>query len=63
MIPELRLALLEKAGHKVYSPTLTGLGERSHLMSGLITLDTHITDVVNPTPPGAPTNCPGAMRS
>src|SRR5260221_5052065 len=39
--------ILEKAGHKVYSPTLTGLGERSHLMSGLITLDTHIADVVN----------------
>jgi pimeloyl-ACP methyl ester carboxylesterase len=39
--------LLEKAGHKVYAPTLTGLGERSHLMSGLITLDTHISDVVN----------------
>jgi pimeloyl-ACP methyl ester carboxylesterase len=39
--------LLEQAGHKVYAPTLTGLGERSHLMSGLITLDTHITDVVN----------------
>jgi pimeloyl-ACP methyl ester carboxylesterase len=39
--------LLEKAGHKVYAPTLTGLGERSHLMSGLITLDTHIEDVVN----------------
>ena len=39
--------LLEKAGHKVYAPTLTGLGERSHLMSGQITLDTHITDVVN----------------
>jgi len=39
--------LLEKAGHKVYAPTLTGLGERSHLMSGLISLDTHITDVVN----------------
>ena len=39
--------LLEKAGHKVYAPTLTGLGERSHLMSGLITLDTHITDVAN----------------
>jgi pimeloyl-ACP methyl ester carboxylesterase len=39
--------LLEKGGHKVYAPTLTGLGERSHLMSGLITLDTHITDVVN----------------
>jgi pimeloyl-ACP methyl ester carboxylesterase len=38
--------LLEKRGHKVFAPTLTGLGERSHLMSG-ITLDTHITDVVN----------------
>ena len=39
--------LLEMAGHKVYAPTLTGLGERSHLMSGLITLDTHIADIVN----------------
>jgi pimeloyl-ACP methyl ester carboxylesterase len=39
--------LLERGGHKVFAPTLTGLGERSHLMSGLITLDTHITDVVN----------------
>jgi pimeloyl-ACP methyl ester carboxylesterase len=38
---------LEKNGHKVYTPTLTGLGERSHLMSGLITLDTHVTDVAN----------------
>jgi hypothetical protein len=39
--------VLEKSGHKAYAPTLTGLGERSHLMSGLITLDTHITDVAN----------------
>jgi pimeloyl-ACP methyl ester carboxylesterase len=39
--------LLEKQGHKVYTPTLTGLGERSHLMSATITLDTHIADVVN----------------
>lgn len=39
--------ILERAGHKVYAPTLTGLGERSHLMSGLITLDTHVTDVAN----------------
>lgn len=38
---------LRNQGHDVYTPTLTGLGERSHLMSGLITLDTHITDVVN----------------
>jgi pimeloyl-ACP methyl ester carboxylesterase len=39
--------LLEKRGHKVFAPTLTGLGERSHLMSGSINLDTHIADVVN----------------
>ena len=39
--------LLEARGHKVYAPTLTGLGERSHLVSGQITLDTHITDVAN----------------
>jgi len=39
--------LLEARGHKVFTPTLTGLGERSHLMSGQITLDTHITDVAN----------------
>jgi pimeloyl-ACP methyl ester carboxylesterase len=40
--------LLEAKGHKVFTPTLTGVGERSHLiMSGTITLDTHITDVVN----------------
>ena len=38
---------LEARGHKVYTPTLTGLGERSHLMSGMITLETHITDIVN----------------
>ena len=39
--------LLEKKGHKVFSPTLTGVGERSHLMSKDINLDTHITDIVN----------------
>jgi pimeloyl-ACP methyl ester carboxylesterase len=38
---------LEKQGHKVFTPTLTGLGERSHLMSPAIDLDTHINDVVN----------------
>ncbi len=38
---------LEAMGHKVYTPTLTGLGERSHLMSAAINLDTHILDVVN----------------
>jgi pimeloyl-ACP methyl ester carboxylesterase len=39
--------LLEKKGHKVFSPTLTGLGERSHLLSKDINLDTHVTDIVN----------------
>ena len=38
---------LERQGHKVFTPTLTGLGERSHLLSTSINLDTHITDVVN----------------
>jgi len=39
--------LLEKKGQKVFSPTLTGLGERSHLLNKDINLDTHITDIVN----------------
>ena len=39
--------LLRAAGHEVYAPTLTGLGERKHLLSPGIDLDTHITDVVN----------------
>ena len=38
---------LRAAGHEVFTPTLTGLGERSHLMSAAINLDTHIADVVN----------------
>ena len=39
--------LLTKQGHKVYRPTLTGLGERSHLASADIGLETHILDVLN----------------
>ncbi len=43
-----RLApLLRNAGHQVYTPTLTGLGERSHLLDPRIDLDLHILDVVN----------------
>jgi len=38
---------LEKQGHKVYSLTLTGLGDRSHLLSKDVNLDTHIADIVN----------------
>jgi pimeloyl-ACP methyl ester carboxylesterase len=39
--------LLRKLGHDVYTPTLTGLGERSHLAQSRINLDTHISDVAN----------------
>jgi pimeloyl-ACP methyl ester carboxylesterase len=39
--------LLRSAGHEVFTPTLTGVGERSHLLSPAINLDTHILDVVN----------------
>lgn len=34
-------------GHEVHSPTMTGLGERSHLLSPDITPDTHVADIVN----------------
>jgi pimeloyl-ACP methyl ester carboxylesterase len=37
--------ILQAAGHVVYSPTMTGLGERAHLLSPDVDLDMHITDV------------------
>lgn len=37
-------------GHEVYTPTLTGLGERSHLMGIRPTLPTFIEDVGNGLP-------------
>jgi pimeloyl-ACP methyl ester carboxylesterase len=39
--------LLRAAGHDVYPVTCTGLGERAHLASASIDLDTFVTDVVN----------------
>src|SRR5215217_1171926 len=39
--------LLRQAGHTVHPVTLTGLGDRTHLSSPDVTLDTHIQDVVN----------------
>ncbi|MCA8881939.1 MAG: alpha/beta fold hydrolase [Rhodobacteraceae bacterium] len=43
-----RLAgILRARGHTVSTPTLTGLGERSHLLSRGITLTTFVTDIVN----------------
>lgn len=38
---------LRAAGHVVYTPTCTGLGERSHLLSTDITLHTFVQDIVN----------------
>lgn len=37
---------LIRAGHRAHAVTLTGLGERAHLIASTITLETHITDVV-----------------
>jgi pimeloyl-ACP methyl ester carboxylesterase len=39
--------LLSAKQHTVITPTLTGLGERSHLLNPGIDLETHILDVVN----------------
>lgn len=40
------LPLLTQAGHRVHAVTLTGVGERAHLLSPAIDLETHITDVM-----------------
>jgi len=39
--------ILQCAGHTVYAPTLSGVGERSHLADREINLATHVLDVVN----------------
>jgi hypothetical protein len=36
------IPLLRAAGHDVYTPTLTGLGERVHLATPEVDLTTHI---------------------
>ncbi|XVV10213.1 alpha/beta fold hydrolase [Actinoplanes sp. CA-131856] len=38
--------LLRAAGHEVYTPTLTGLGERSHLFHPDVGLEVHVQDLV-----------------
>ena len=38
--------LLLAAGHHVFTPTLTGLGQRAHLLNPDVDLSTHIQDVV-----------------
>jgi pimeloyl-ACP methyl ester carboxylesterase len=37
--------VLAVEGHRAHAVTLTGVGERAHLLTSAITLETHITDV------------------
>jgi pimeloyl-ACP methyl ester carboxylesterase len=39
--------LMQAAGHRLVTPTYTGLGERAHLANPSIDLDTHIQDMLN----------------
>ena len=39
--------ILEGKGHRVYTPTFTGFGEREHLIGRNIGNATHVTDIVN----------------
>jgi pimeloyl-ACP methyl ester carboxylesterase len=39
--------LLQRQGHDVFTPSLTGIGERVHLVSPEVDLTTHVHDVVN----------------
>jgi pimeloyl-ACP methyl ester carboxylesterase len=39
--------LLERAGHRVHRLSLTGHGERAHLASPAVGLETHVLDIVN----------------
>ena len=40
-------SILRGRGHSVFTPTQTGLGERSHLLTKSIDLDVFITDIAN----------------
>ena len=57
------------AGHDVFTPTLTGMGERSHLARPYTNLETHIQDAARPTtapnlrPAGSPDRCGGQRPS
>jgi pimeloyl-ACP methyl ester carboxylesterase len=39
--------LMGGRGHRLLTPSYTGLGERAHLANSNVDLDTHITDIVN----------------
>ena len=38
--------LLRAAGHEVFTPSYTGLGERAHLAHAMVDLETHIIDIL-----------------
>jgi len=52
------IPLLRAAGHTVHAVTLTGVGERAHLLSADIRLRTHFQDA----PDAAPRHAPGPAR-
>jgi pimeloyl-ACP methyl ester carboxylesterase len=39
--------LMQAAGHRLVTPTYTGLGERAHLATPSVDLETHIEDILN----------------
>jgi len=39
--------LMQSAGHRLLTPTYTGLGERAHLANPDVDLETHIQDILN----------------
>ena len=39
--------LMQAAGHRLLTPSYTGLGERAHLANPAIDLETHIADILN----------------
>jgi len=39
--------ILESKGHKVYAPSLSGNGDRTHLLSNALTLDMQAMDIAN----------------
>ena len=47
MVLEACRAFLRARGHEVYTPTLTGLGERKHLARPEVDLNTHVQDIVS----------------
>src|ERR1022692_716876 len=40
-------AILRSSGHSVHTPTMTGVGERSHLVGPDVDLDVHIHDITS----------------